>query len=197
MTWRKCILPLAVAICATAPAVLGASDTQGGTGGAPDAAAISQFDAAVAKYLAMRRRLLEEVPGPTPESPAAKISQNSDMLAAAIQRSRPKARPGDLFVAPVTTVIKRRVVETVQRENLGPVLAGIDDEEPGPATPTIHMRFPAAGPMATMPPSLLAVLPVLPKELEYRIIGNFLVLRDVEAALILDVLPGAVPRKQF
>ena len=59
------------------------------------------------------------------------------------------------------------------------------------------MRFPAAAPMATMPPSLLAVLPPLPKELEYRIIGNFLILRDVEAALILDVIPAAVPRQQF
>ncbi len=194
MTWRKCILPIAVALCATAPAVIWAADTQVGTGGVPDAAAIGQFDAAIAKYLALRRRLLEEVPGPVAESSAPKLTQASDALAAAIQRSRPKAQPGDLFVAPVTSVIKRRVVDAVQRENLGPVLAGIDDEQPGPARPSIHMRFPAASPMATMPPSLLAVLPTLPKELEYRIIGNFLILRDVEAALILDILPGAVPR---
>jgi hypothetical protein len=194
MTWRKCILPIAVAICATVPAVIWAADTQGGTGGAADAAAISQFDAAIAKYLALRKRLLEEVPGPAAESSAPKLTQASDALAAAIQRSRQKAQPGDLFVAPVTAVIKRRVVDAVKRENLGPVLAGIDDEEAGPAKPSIHMRFPAAAPMATMPPSLLAVLPTLPKELEYRIIGNFLILRDVDAALILDVLPAAVPR---
>jgi hypothetical protein len=194
MTWRKCRLSLAVAICATVPAILWAADTQGGTGGAQDAAAISQFDAAIAKYLAVRRRLLEEVPGPTAGSSAPKLTQASDALAAAIQRSRPKARPGDLFVAPVAAVIKRRVVDAVQREQLGPVLAGIDDEEGGPKSPSIHMRFPVATPMATMPPSLLAVLPVLPKELEYRIIGNFLILRDVEAALIVDVIPAAVPR---
>ena len=48
--------------------------------------------------------------------------------------------------------------------------------------------------MATMPPSLLAALPQLPKELEYRIIGKYLVLRDVDAALILDFIPAAVPR---
>ena len=192
MTWRKWILPIAVAICATAPAVSWATDTQGLT--TADSAAIGQFDAAIAKYLALRKRLLEEVPGPTAESSAPKLTQASDALAAAIQRARPKARPGDLFVAPVSTVIKRRVVAAVQHDNLGPVLADIDDEEPGPATPTIHMRFPAAAPMATMPPSLLAVLPTLPKELEYRIIGSYLILRDVEAALILDIIPAAVPR---
>ena len=50
--------------------------------------------------------------------------------------------------------------------------------------------------MATMPPSLLAVLPTLPKELEYRIIGKYLILRDVDAALILDVIPDAVTARQ-
>ena len=92
-------------------------------------------------------------------------------------------------------MVKRRVDDVVRRENLGPVLANIDDEEPTVKTPSIHLRFPAAAQMATMPPSLLAALPQLPKELEYRIIGNYLVLRDVDAALILDYIPAAVPRK--
>jgi hypothetical protein len=191
MTWWKCILTIAVAIGATVPPVLWAADTQGG---GADGAAIGQFDAAIAKYLALRKRLLEEVPGPMAESTAPKLTQASDALAAAIQRARANAKPGDLFVSPVVPVIKQRVVDAVRRENLGPVLAGIDDEDLKPAKPSIHMRFPAAAPMATMPPSLLAVLPTLPPSLEYRILGNFLVLRDVEAALILDYIPAAVPR---
>ncbi len=164
---------------------------------AGDAAAIKQFDAAVAAYLAMRQRLMAEVPGPRPESSSTQLTQASDALAAAIQRSRPKARPGDLFQAPVTAVIKKRVVDAVRRDNLAEALASIDDEEKGPANPAIHMRFPEAYPMATMPPSLLAVLPPLPSSLEYRIIGEVLVLRDVEAALIIDLIPAAVPRQQF
>jgi hypothetical protein len=191
MTWWRCILPIVMTIGATVPPVLWAADTQGG---GADAAAIGQFDAAIAKYLALRKRLLEEVPGPVAESTAPKLTQASDALAAAIQRSRPKAKPGDLFVSPVVPVIKRRVVDTVRRENLGAALAGIDDEDTKPAKPSIHMRFPAAAPMATMPPSLLAVLPRLPASLEYRIVGDFLILRDVEAALILDFIPAAVPR---
>ena len=159
-----------------------------------DAAALKQFDAAIAGYLAMRQRLLEEVPGPKAESTSGQLNQASDALAAAIQRSRGKAKPGDLFVAAVVPVLKRQVLDAVTRADLGPVLAGIDDEEKGPAKPAIHMRFPAAAPMATMPPSLLAALPPLPASLEYRIIGNMLILRDVEAALILDVIPGAIRR---
>ena len=48
--------------------------------------------------------------------------------------------------------------------------------------------------LATMPPSLLAVLPPLPRELEYRIVGRYLVLRDVDASLVLDYIADAVPR---
>lgn len=197
MTWRAFPLAVVMALGSAGLVELRASAAPQASFPPSDAAAITQFDAAIAKYLALRKRLLEEVPGPVPESSAPKLTQASDALAAAIQRSRPKARPGNLFVAPVSPVIKRRVVDAVQQENLGPVLAGIDDEALGPATARIHMRFPAAAPMATMPPSLLAVLPVLPKELEYRIIGNYLVLRDVDAALILDVMPAAVPRQKF
>jgi hypothetical protein len=191
MTWKKGILLVAIGVCTMAAGGLWAQDRAITPA---DAAAIKQFDAAIAKYLALRQRLLGEVRGPVPESTSTQLNQASDALAAAIQRSRQKARPGDLFVAPVVPVIKRRVVDAVLSENLGPVLAGIDDEEAGPAKPTVHMRFPSAAPLATMPPSLLAVLPKLPASLEYRIVGNFLILRDVDAALIIDVMPAAIPR---
>ena len=42
-----------------------------------------------------------------------------------------------------------------------------------------------------VPPQLLAALPRLPAELQYRIIGNSLVLWDHHANLIVDFLPGA------
>ena len=196
MTWRTYVLPAVITVCFSGLLVRPGA-AQPASGNTVEGAAINQFDAAIAKYLALRKKLLGEVPGPVPESTAPKLTQASDALAAAIQRSRPKARPGDLFMPEVTKVIKRRVVDAVQKDNLAPVLAAIDDEEAGPKTPSIHMRFPAAAPLATMPPSLLAVLPTLPKELEYRIIGNYLILRDVDAALIVDVIPDVVPRQQF
>ena len=58
----------------------------------------------------------------------------------------------------------------------------------------VGLPIPAAAQMATMPPSLLATLPRLPAALEYRVVGNTLVLRDVEAGLIIDFIPAAVPR---
>jgi hypothetical protein len=38
------------------------------------------------------------------------------------------------------------------------------------------------------------VLPPVPKELEYRLVGRSLVLRDRDAALVVDYLPEALPK---
>lgn len=162
--------------------------------GPQETAAIEQFDAAIARYMALRQRLLAELPGPTANSTATKLTQASDALAAAIRRSRPNPSVGALFVAPVAPVIKRRIDDTVRREQLGPMLTDIDDEQAKPLKPAIYLSFPSEKQMATMPPSLLAVLPRLPKALEYRIVGEYLILRDVDAAMILDYIPAAVPR---
>lgn len=162
---------------------------------ADETAAIAQFQVAIADYMRLRQRLRKEITGPVPNSTAPELVRASDSLAAAIQRARTGAREGNIFIGPMTLVVKRRVDDVIRRDNLGPILADIDDETPTVKAPSIHLRFPAASQMATMPPSLLAALPELPKELEYRIVGDFLVLRDVDAALILDYIPAAVPRK--
>jgi hypothetical protein len=160
-----------------------------------DKAALAQFDAAVARYMSMRHALVtEKISGPVPNSTSTELNRAADALAFAIQRARSKARQGDVFGAAVTPVFKRRIEEAIRRANLGPVLSNIDDEGPATVTPALHLRFPAAAALATMPPSLLEALPPLPKPLEYRIIGRYLVLRDAEAALIIDFIPAAVPR---
>ena len=41
-------------------------------------------------------------------------------------------------------------------------------------------------------PCVIAALPPLPSELQYRIVGDTLVLIDVHASLILDLLPRAL-----
>ena len=176
--------------------MVSAASGQGSKAAAADeTAAIAQFEVAITNYMSMRQRLRNEITGPVPNSTAVELNRASDSLAAAIQRARSGARPGTIFREPIATVVKRRVDDVVRRDNLGPVLANIDDEEETVKTPSVHLRFPAAAQMATMPPSLLAALPPLPKELEYRIIGSFLVLRDVDAALVIDYIPAAVPRK--
>jgi hypothetical protein len=149
----------------------------------------------IARYVAIHADMRSEVPGPVPNSSASELNEASDMLANAIRRARPGGRQGDFFDADATRLITRRLRDALKAPNVAAALAASDDEKPAVLQPQIYLRFPAANEMATMPPSLLRLLPRLPAELEYRIVGEHLVLRDIKAAMILDYIPKAVPRQ--
>ena len=159
-----------------------------------DATALKQFEAAIAQYMAMRAKLSSEVRGPVKDSSSTQLTDASDALAGGIQRARKEAREGSIFAPPIAAVIKRRIADAVRDGQLESVLADIDDEGTAGPAPKVHLRLPVSAQMATMPPALLKVLPPLPKELEYRILGRYLVLRDVDPSLIIDYIPLAVPR---
>ena len=56
----------------------------------------------------------------------------------------------------------------------------------------VNARYPASEPLQTIPPNLLANLPQLPEDMEYRVVGKDLVLRDVDANIIVDFIPNAI-----
>jgi len=57
----------------------------------------------------------------------------------------------------------------------------------------VNTTYPTQLPLATFPPRLLQRLPDLPPELEYRIVGRHIVLRDVTANVVVDVARDVVP----
>lgn len=195
MTRTTTVLVLTLCgITAGAPLPLDAMGTRQANVRPAEAAALKQFDTAIGQYMALRNKLRTEVTGPVKNSTASQVTNASDALAGAIERARQGAKAGSLFAPPVAAIIKRRIADAIRDEDLEDVLDDIDDEGKSGPNPKVHLRLPVSAQMATMPPSLLKVLPVLPKELEYRILGNYLVIRDVDASLILDYIPAAVPR---
>jgi hypothetical protein len=163
--------------------------------GAPADAAYKHLNDEIARYLAIHTDLRAEVPGPVPNSTARELNDASDTLFNAIRRARPRGRQGDFFDADATRLITQRLRNALRTPNVAAALAGIDDEQPAVVKPDVYLRFPSENEMASMPPSLLRLLPPLPAELEYRIVGEDLVLRDVKAAMILDYIPKALPRR--
>lgn len=195
LNMRKLLSFALVGIVMSVPSLLWASSPQAApSSSAAEAAAIKQFDAEIAKYMRLRQKIRSEVQGPVKNSSSSQVNNASDALAGAIERSRQGAQVGAIFSEPIATVIKRRISHAVRTENLVAVLADIDDEGKSTMAPKVHLRLPVSAQMATMPASLLKVLPALPKELEYRILGRYLIIRDVDASLILDYIPLAVPR---
>jgi hypothetical protein len=70
--------------------------------------------------------------------------------------------------------------------------AVIEDDNPGQFSHRINGTYPDGTPLSTMPAAILAVLPVLPSGLEYRFLGQHLILLDTKANVILDRLPCAI-----
>lgn len=158
-----------------------------------DAAALARFEAAVAGYVELRRTIAQELPPMRVTPRAAEITETSDALARAVQRARGRARQGEFFDPEVSAAIRRVLEAALRTTDRAAVLALINEEPPTVRRPSVHMRFPAGSVLATSPAVLLQALPPLPRELEYRFIGRALVLRDIEAALIIDVLSPALP----
>ncbi len=57
----------------------------------------------------------------------------------------------------------------------------------------VNTIYPTTLPLATFPANLLEKLPKLPPELEYRIVGRDLILRDTTGNVIVDVMPNVFP----
>ena len=72
------------------------------------------------------------------------------------------------------------------------MLSHDDLDQPLPP-PVVNARWPVGAPLSTMMPDLLAELPRLPEGLEYRFVQGDLILLDIDACLIVDVIPDVVP----
>jgi hypothetical protein len=160
-----------------------------------DAAAVEGFQQGVDDYV-MLHRLLESslVPLHVTRN-MEQVAANQRMLAQRILLGRKNAKQGDLITADVARIFRRRIVACLPPEAWASLLAELAEDEQGHAIRAValgvNMTWPERVPFGFVPPQLLAALPPLPPELQYRIIGRSLVLWDHHANLIVDYLPAA------
>jgi hypothetical protein len=156
---------------------------------------LADFEGRVSRYVTLHRRLERSLP------PEQMFDDPEDMYAAvealrqALVEARPTARAGNMFTPAVARLLTDRVEEALhnQRLNLGDVLAGTSEGRlPGMPRPEVNQAF-AWGYGSAIPPTLIAVLPALPVELEYRFVERTLVLVDLHADLVVDVIEDALP----
>jgi hypothetical protein len=173
---------------------------QGSTAAKPpvgdaDAAALKRFSEAVASYVAVRKKISSEIPPIRVTPKASEITAASDALARAVERARPNARQGSFFTPEIAAAMRRTLEGVLRQHDRAALLALINEEPAALRQPSIHMRFPAGDILPTTPAVFLQALPPLPKELEYRFVGRNLILRDIDAALVLDYISPALPAK--
>ena len=160
----------------------------------PTAAVFADFVNRVDAYVALRNKLADSVGELDPTSSQATIATRAAGLGKAIIAKRATAKQGDIFTPEVSTVFATLIKEEYSRRS-EPVQETREDqqEELPDFVPTVNQIYPTSYPLATFPPALLPLLPPLPEEVEYRIAQNYLILRDIEANLIVDLMPNAVP----
>ena len=160
----------------------------------PTAAVFADFARRVDAYVGIRKPLADSVGELDPTKSQGEIASRATNLAGAIVAARAQAKPGDLFTPEVATVIATLISQEYGRRS-EPVQETREDQqdELPDFVPAVNSLYPTSYPLATFPPTLLPLLPALPDQLEYRIVQHYLILRDVEANLIVDFMPNAVP----
>jgi len=187
---------LALVVVASAALVLGAGckDAEQERSENPTDTMFADFANRLDAYTTLRERLTDSIGDLDPTKSQEEIAARAVALGNAIIASRPQAKQGDIFSPEVAAFLATLIRQEYKRRS-EPVRETREDQQDELPNfePQVNQIYPTTYPLATFPPALLPVLPPLPEEIEYRIVQDYLILRDVEANVILDFMPGAVP----
>ena len=167
-----------------------ASDPQ--TGVNPQGAATLEFKKRIDAYVKVHNDAEGKVPNLKKTDDPKEISEREKALGQMIMTLRAGAQPGEIF-APEYQPYFIKIVQDDFKLRSAADRKALINELPAKMKVDINTVYPTTIPLATFPPALLSKLPDLPPELEYRIVGRSLILRDVKANLIVDVLRDVVP----
>jgi hypothetical protein len=186
MTKLGCAVAVGVMVCGLGAPLSAAQAVN------PDAKLLQEFQDRVKEYVELRKQASKDVPKLKETEDPAKIKAAQDGLAHKIRAARPKARRGDIFTPDIAKLFRRLMYPEVKGPEGKETKDTIKDTEPGAIALKVNARYPEEQPLPTMPANLLASLPKLPEDLEYRVVRNALILRDVRANLIVDFIPAAI-----
>ena len=150
-------------------------------------------------YAAAQRMIITSLGPPLVWREAKQVLRQERRYANAMREVMPIAGNGGFFTPDVSKYFRDRI-DAIVRETGIDVTTAV---EPPDEDEIVVLALPRAGepvPWNAAPmiwPSMIAALPELPSELEYRFLGGHLILVDVLANLIVDVLHDALPEPEI
>lgn len=157
-----------------------------------DAKVLQEFKERIDRYMELHNKMEHYGPRMKETSDPAKIKASQEALAKNLRMARKDAKAGDIFT-PETRQLFRRLMYPELKGSEGPETKdAIKEETPAGVALKVNARYPDDEPLPTVPPNILASLPKLPEELEYRIVKKDLILLDTHANLIVDFIPNAI-----
>jgi len=159
----------------------------------PDAQALAEFNERVGQYAKLHQRLEATLPALPKETTPTVIDTHQRAFGRLIQQERRNAKQGDVLTTATRRHFRRVLARVLSGKDGKELMATILDDNPGPIKLAVNSRYPDEVPVSTVPPQVLSSLPKLPEELEYRFIGQRLVLLDVHAHIIADFMDDVFP----
>jgi len=184
----------------SAPPVDQAKAAVPGTSAAPtppvneDAKALAGFLDRVNQYVVVHQKHENTLPKLSKESTPEQIDAHQRALAKLLQEARKDAKQGDIFTPESQAVIKKLIAKVFSGPDGPSLKASVMDENPGVPNLKVNARYPDEIPVSTIPPQLLEGLPKLPEEMEYRFVGDDLILMDTHAHTVADFIPNSFPK---
>jgi hypothetical protein len=159
------------------------------------AQAFKEFAKRVNAYVSLHKTVEGTLPALKTTDVPELIAGHQQALARKIRESRVQAREGDVF-GPEGREAFRHVIRKTSDGARGPHARATMRQ--GDPLPPMKLRvndvYPEKLPVTTVPPTILQALPKLPNEVEYRIVGRDLLLLDVRANMVVDLIHEAMPR---
>jgi hypothetical protein len=153
----------------------------------PDSAVIRDFEKRVSAWVEFRKNIESHLPPlkatPSPE----KISAHERKLGDALRDARKTAKPGNIFTPEIAGEV-RRLISLAMQPGGNRIATSLQHAEPVQLRLHVNESYPANVPLQSTPPSLLSNLPHLPPGIEYRVVGRDLILLDVNANLVVDLI---------
>ena len=160
----------------------------------PDAQVLADFQKRIADYMEVRATAKKGGPPLKETSDPAAIQAAQQSLAEAIRTARGDARAGDIFTPEIRRKFRQLMYPEVKGAGAAHTKAAMKEDAPPPGSVRLKVNatYPETAPLPTVPPNILQNLPKLPEQLEYRVVGKHLILRDVDANVIVDFIPNAI-----
>ena len=118
----------------------------------------------------------------------AKIEKAESDLAGRLRVARPGARQGEFFTPPIEREFKKALIVEMSASTWAVIMDG----NPGEFPYEINATYKGGNSVSTVPPNILALLPKLPDDIQYRFVGRHLILHDTRANVIIDRIPYAI-----
>jgi len=156
----------------------------------PDAGAMADFKGRVEGYAELHRQLAKGDAKQDKKSTPTEIHDTQQALATRIRAARANAKQGDIFTPEVRPVFRRLLAPELKGEDGRDAKAVLKDDAPAPGSVSfkVNAKYPENQPLPSVPANLLLALPSLPAPLEYRIVGQHLLLLDTAADLVVDYM---------